>query len=216
MEGIAMTVDQISAAAPRTATVQKQIQLPFSKAWQISIKSIKIRFARSIITAGGIFLGIAFYSSVRTTALFPVTGTSAEAIAAAHREQWLAVMALIVCFVGIMNSMLMSVTERFREIGTMKCLGALDSFVVRLFIIEASLMGIFASVTGWFAGWVIIALVHLVSDGVGALGAPFWFGSGEHLIQSTIIGTVITLVAAVAPAMRAAQMPPAAALRSDI
>src|SRR5207249_2216753 len=112
--------------------VQKQITLPFSKAWEISLRSIRIRLARSLITASGILLGIAFYSSVRTAALFP-SGTGAEALAAGNRQQWLAIMALLVCFVGIMNAMLMSVTERFKEIGTMKCLGALNRFVVTLF-----------------------------------------------------------------------------------
>ncbi len=53
-----------------------------------------------------------------------------------YRMIWLVVMSLLVCTVGITNSMLMAVTERFKEIGTMKCLGALDSFVVLLFLLE--------------------------------------------------------------------------------
>src|SRR5579864_6957994 len=141
---------------------QAQIQLPLSKAWQISLKSIKIRLGRSIITAGGILLGIAFYSSVRSSGLFLATGK--PDMAAIHRQQWLAIMALLVCFVGIMNSMLMSVTERFREIGTMKCLGALDRFIVTLFFIEAALMGVIASFVGWLLGWLVIAIIHLFSD----------------------------------------------------
>lgn len=196
--------------------VMRQIQLPFSKAWQISLKSIRIRLARSLITASGIFLGIAFYSSVRTAALFPTTGTSAEAIAAAHRQQWLAIMALLVCFVGITNAMLMSVTERFKEIGTMKCLGALDSFIVKLFFIEAALMGFLASFAGWLVGWLIIVVVHLFSDGLKAFGGGFWLGTLVQMLQSVLIGAGITLLAAIPPARSAAQMPPAAALRSEI
>ncbi len=195
--------------------IQKQIQLPFSKAWQISIKSIKIRLARSLITAAGIFLGIAFFSSVRTGGLFPVGG-GAEAIAAANRQQWLAVMALLVCFVGIMNSMLMSVTERFKEIGTMKCLGALDSFVVKLFFIEAMLMGVLASVSGWLTGWLIIVVVHLITFGAKDFGGVFWTGTLWQAVQSILLGTIITLVAALPPARNAAKMPPAHALRSEI
>jgi len=209
-----MSRDGSGEAAP--ARPQRQINLPFSKAWQISIKSIKIRLARSLITAAGIFLGIAFYSSVRAAALFPTTGNSAEAIAAGHREQWLAVMALVVCAVGITNSMLMSVTERFKEIGTMKCLGALDSFVVKLFFIEAMLMGFLASFSGWFIGWLIIVIVHLFSDGLKAFGGAFWMGTLWQGLQSVLTGAAITLLAAIPPARSAAQMPPAAALRSEI
>ncbi|MDE2127708.1 MAG: FtsX-like permease family protein [Armatimonadetes bacterium] len=196
--------------------VQRQIQLPLYKAWQISLKSIRMRFARSVITAMGILLGIAFYSSVRTSGLFPNHGTSAEALAAAHRQEWLAVMALLVCFVGIINSMLMSVTERFKEIGTMKCLGALDSFIVRLVIIEAALMGFIASVLGWFAGWAIIILVHLIGTGFSIFTVALLRNSLREALITTALGSIITLVAAVPPAMRAAQMPPAAALRTEV
>src|SRR5262245_25002274 len=130
----------------------RQIQLPFSKAVQISIESIRIRIWRSMITAAGIFLGLAFFSFVRISTVFKhiqkgiVDWNKAElarrikhsandmkliswAAANAKEEQsakirltWLSYMALIVCTVGIANSMLMSVTERFKEIGTMKCL----------------------------------------------------------------------------------------------
>jgi putative ABC transport system permease protein len=195
---------------------QAQIQLPFSKAWQISIKSIKIRWARSVITAGGIFLGIAFFSSVRVAGLFPIAGSGPEVIAAGHRQQWLAVMALMVCFVGITNAMLMSVTERFKEIGTMKCLGALDSFIVRLFFIEAALMGLIASALGWLLGWLIVVLLHLFSDGFKIFTGAFLAGTVWQLAQAVLIGVVITLVAAIPPAINVAKMPPAMALRSEI
>lgn len=210
-----MSAEPIGQFGQSPMRVQKQIQLPFSKAWQISVRSIRIRLARSIITAGGIFLGIAFYSSVRASSLFPV-GEGPEAIAEANRQTWLAVMALLVCFVGIMNSMLMSVTERFKEIGTMKCLGALDSFIVKLFFIEASLMGVVASVTGWFAGWLITVTIRLFTDGVRAFGPNFLTGSLVQMLIAVGIGTLITLVAAIPPASRVAKMPPAAALRSEI
>ena len=58
------------------------------------------------------------------------------------KDIWLIIMSLIVCVVGIANSMLMAVTERFQEIGTMKCLGALDRFVVRLFLLESGFQGL--------------------------------------------------------------------------
>src|SRR2546423_14125354 len=146
----------------------RQIQLPFRKAVEICIKSIRIRFWRSMITAAGIFLGIAFFTSVRVSATFSdiqsqmiaakkadiaagrLTPTQedtraiassaanpAEESAAKKRLEWLSIMALVVCAVGITNAMLMSVTERYKEIGTMKRLGGLDGFIVKLFVIES-------------------------------------------------------------------------------
>ncbi len=209
-----MSVEQVHPGNP-PAAIQKQIQLPWSKAIEISLRSIKIRFARSLITAGGIFLGIAFFSSVKASGLFPV-GEGAEARAAANRQQWLAVMALLVCFVGIMNSMLMSVTERFKEIGTMKCLGALDSFIVKLFFIEAVLMGMVASTLGWLLGWLITSAVHLFTTGPKDFGAAFWTGSISQALLSIAIGAGITLFAGIPPAVRVAAMPAASALRSEV
>ena len=130
-----------------------------------------------------------------------------------NRQVWLLVMSFLVSTIGIMNSMLMSVSERFREIGTMKCLGALNSLIVRLFIIEAVFMGIIASLAGWALGFLGVVLVHLAQ------------GTGHHVTWGLtlgsfglciIVGAFITLLAALLPALRAAQMPPAAALRTEV
>src|SRR5207249_10667555 len=68
------------------------------------------------------------------------------------QHRWLIGMALLVAFVGILNAMLMSVTERFREIGTMKCLGALDGFIVKLFLIESLFQGVVGTIIGVLVG----------------------------------------------------------------
>lgn len=133
-----------------------------------------------------------------------------------YRLWWLVAMSLLVCTVGITNSMLMSVTERFKEIGTMKCLGALDSFVVTLFMLESGMMGVVASVmgavlgfvamiviAGFTKGWVMVANIELLS-----VLKVFVFAVGA--------GLVITMIATIAPALRAANMPAAMALRSEI
>ena len=192
--------------------IKTQINLPWSKAIQIAMNSLKIRFWRSMITGAGIFLGIAFLCFSGVTALLEPHNS-----ASFNRQIWLVGMALLVCGVGITNSMLMSVSERFREIGTMKCLGALNSLIVRLFLIEAIFMGFVASFAGWVLGFLGIFLVRWASlgwnPGVTRLTLSVILLT---LFGSVIIGGLITLIAALVPAQRAAQMPPAAALRTEV
>jgi len=205
----------------RDSSVGRQIQLPISKAFQISLNSIRIRFWRSVITAGGIFLGIAFLVSVLSTSLVQqqipqtVTDTAAE-MAAKNRQLWLVIMSLLVCTVGITNSMLMSVTERFKEIGTMKCLGALDIFVVELFLLESGLLGIVASFIGWLVGFGGIALLAAAGHGWAVIGKIGFLPIIGTLGKAMTIGIVLTVTATIPPAIRAAKMPPAVALRTEI
>lgn len=133
-----------------------------------------------------------------------------------YRMYWLVAMSLLVCTVGITNSMLMAVTERFKEIGTMKCLGALDSFVVLLLVLESGMLGIVASALGWVLGFVSMIIIAGTSKGwdVVATINP-WHVLGT-LGLSVLAGMSLTLVATIVPAMQAAKMPAAMALRSEI
>ena len=141
------------------------------------------------------------------------------------RGLWLVTLSLLVCVVGITNAMLMSVTERFREIGTMKCLGALDSFIVKLFLIESSMQGVFGSLAGAAIGFVLAFGRALLTFHVQDLqtGNSYWlaltFFPGWSLVGRILIavgtGILLSVVAAVYPATRAARMQPVQAMRAE-
>jgi putative ABC transport system permease protein len=142
-----------------------------------------------------------------------------------RRGTWLVALSLMVCVVGITNAMLMSVTERFREIGTMKCLGALDSFVVKLFLIESSLQGVVGSLTGALVGFLVAFAGALFTFHVRDLetGRGYWLvlrflPSGDVLqwfFIALVVGVVLSVVAAIYPALRAARMQPVEAMRGE-
>ncbi len=130
--------------------VHRQVRLPLARAAEIAVKSIRVRWEKSALTLLTIALGTAVLSFIWMTRLAePVLGGAAAreipSVAAGAsgtaRTVWLVSLSLLVCLVGITNAMLMSVMERFREIGTMKCLGALDSFIMKLFLIESLVLG---------------------------------------------------------------------------
>jgi putative ABC transport system permease protein len=219
--------------------VQRQITLPWGEAARISYRNVTMRLGRAMITGAGIVLGIAFLISVWTAkvaqegitayeaqsataigmdeeALAPgAEEAKAEEQARAARQTWLVIMSLMVSAVGITNSMLMSVTERFREIGTMKCLGALDEFIVRLFLIESVVLGFLGSIVGAIVGHGIMLVVY-VSKQSGVIAMMDWGQMLVYILIALGIGMFLSLLAAVPPAMRAAKMPPAAALATEV
>jgi predicted lysophospholipase L1 biosynthesis ABC-type transport system permease subunit len=142
------------------------------------------------------------------------TGPTREERAA--KQTWLVVMSLLVCGIGITNAMLMSVTERFREIGTMKCLGALDWFIVELFLIESIVIGTLGSAAGIVVGFGAAFLVSLFRDGSGAWGFVSWGDMGLYIAFSLVVGAFLSFLSAIVPSLNAARMPPAAALRTEI
>ena len=247
VEGVAKAT---GAGGKEEIKIQRQISLPWSQAVRISVRNVTIRLGRTMITASGIVLGIAFLSSVWTGGVLEDglqqareqqdrelidatsrdqaesdSGKTEDSAAISEEERqaqgskriWLVVMSLLVCGVGITNAMLMSVTERFQEIGTMKCLGALDNFIVRLFLIEAVALGVLGSVLGTLLGLLAMLGIFAIRERSLSVAAKMdWGQMLTYLLFCILIGTVLSLISAIAPAMRAARMRPAAALQSEI
>jgi predicted lysophospholipase L1 biosynthesis ABC-type transport system permease subunit len=144
-----------------------------------------------------------------------VATTAEEAEGARMQTRWLIALALAVAFIGILNAMLMSVTERFREIGTMKCLGALDGFIVKLFLIES----LFQGVVGTFIGVLLGLALSLIAASI-SFGRFAWLNlpAGTILLSTLAclaIGIVLAVAGAVYPAWQAARMQPIEAMRVE-
>jgi len=143
--------------------------------------------------------------------------TTAEDIANNKiQTRWLIGLALLVAFVGILNAMLMSVTERFREIGTMKCLGALDSFIIKLFLIESLFQGIVGTILGVLAGLLLSFVSTWSSFGGYAWKNLQWNNLLIGIAICTAVGIILTVAGALYPAWSAARMQPIEAMRSDV
>ena len=215
--------------------MKRLIILPFRKSVEIAYQSIRVRFFRSLVTTMSLVLAVAFLCYMRTTHDFAqgfLASGNPEAhqvlvaagydinhgepgISASAKQRWVVFLSLLVCIVGIINAQLMSVTERFREIGTMKCLGALDRFVVRLFILEALMMGLAGSITGTVLGVVGAALSSMINLGPASIAGV----QGTSLLLSMLIaaatGTALSLAGVIYPAILAARMQPVEAMRVE-
>ena len=140
-----------------------------------------------------------------------------EATQERFRSAWIVVVSLLVTVIGITNAMLMSVTERFREIGTMKCLGALSGFVTRIFVLEASIMGSIGGFLGVLLGTVFSISVYTATYGAGLVFSSLPAGRlVMYAAASLLAGVILSIIAAIYPARVAASMVPATALRSNV
>jgi putative ABC transport system permease protein len=120
----------------------------------------------------------------------------------------IAAISLLVGGIGVMNIMLVSVTERVREIGLRKALGATPSAVRRQFLVEASVLGLAGGVVGVLLGVVGAAVLPTLINQPVTLSPP-------ALAGAVLVALVIGIGFGTYPAGRAARLAPIDALRSE-
>ncbi|MCW5968188.1 MAG: ABC transporter permease [Blastocatellales bacterium] len=126
--------------------------------------------------------------------------------------------ALLVASFGIANTMIMSILERTREIGIMKAIGGSDGEIMRIFFFEASLIGLLGGAFGVLAGWGTDRLANFLVNRYVVKQGPYieFFSIPWYLWLGAIaFAVLISLAAAVYPALRAARVDPIRALRHD-
>jgi putative ABC transport system permease protein len=128
-------------------------------------------------------------------------------------------LALAVASIGIVNTLVMAILERRREIGIMKAIGASDGDVKKLFFAEAGAMGVLGGLVGVALGW---AIGHVINLGANIYlkrqSLPpenFWSVPWWLVVGAIVFAFVVSLLSGLYPAARAAHLDPVQALRYE-
>jgi putative ABC transport system permease protein len=128
-------------------------------------------------------------------------------------------LALAVAFIGIINTLVMAILERRREIGIMKAIGASDSDIKKLFFAEAGAMGILGGIVGVALGWAIGQVINLGTNVyLKSQSFPpehFWSVPLWLVAFAVLFSFLVSLAAGLYPAGRAARLDPVQALRYE-
>ncbi len=124
-----------------------------------------------------------------------------------------------VAALGIINTMVMSILERYKEIGIMKAVGASDKDVKKIFFFESGVIGFMGGVFGLALGWIVSSIINLIVNSIAMeqgvphisyFRFPWWLCLG-----AIAFSILISLLAGIYPTIRAARVDPVVALRHD-
>ena len=177
---------------------------------------------------------------VTSFVVYPTKGTDPEALAAsinkavsgvkatgpsAFRDQiasvtgvfnailyGIAIISLVVGGLSVINTMTMSVSERTREIGVRKAIGASDGQIVRQFLSEAGVIGLLGGLSGLLLGWIAATVVNAA---LASRNLNLFLVTPRLAIGSVVFALVLGLVSGLYPSLHAARMKPVAALRYE-
>lgn len=126
---------------------------------------------------------------------------------------------ITVASLGIANTMVMSILERYREIGVMKAVGATDGDVQKVFLFEAGMIGLLGGLFGLALGWMVSLVINEVINVIIARhGEPrmeFFCFSWWLCLSAIAFSVLVSLISGVYPTVRAARVDPVIALRHD-
>jgi hypothetical protein len=195
-----------------------RVKFTLNDAFWLGLDYVKRRIDRAVLNIASIALSIAFLSYLMLSNSFYQAFSSAggERLGVEAYQYWLMLVALLVSVVGITNSMLISVYERYKEIGTMKCIGALDRHILLLFLVEASIQGALGGVAGTLLGFVIALFSAGLTTGLGIIFKIPLLDFVFSVFGSALLSVLLSIVATLYPAYRAAKLNPVEALSYEL
>ena len=214
------SVDSLAAGGADQGTST----FPLSSAFEFALQGIRLRMGRMVLVFLGICLAMAFTGVLLVTGVLykhlppeiAVAGAGgAQGEPGAFRWMWL-VVALLISTSGTLNAILMSVTERIKEIGTLKCLGAKSVHIVEIFLIESTLLGLLGGVVGGVLGYLFAAASYASSIGSKHLTTAAMIEGSEMIFVCAGVSTCLALLASVIPVVIAARIEPATAMRYEV
>ncbi|MCH8473810.1 MAG: FtsX-like permease family protein [Opitutales bacterium] len=176
--------------------------------WQMAVNSLKVRISRTTLTLLTIATSSAFLIYLLT---LPRSDDLAD------QQTWYLMLGLsvLVSAAGVLNTMLMSVSQRYREIGTMKCLGALDKFVLFTVMVESAILGFVGAVIGVIVGLTISILLGLLEYGFSLFQYLQFDWILLKILAAFALGIFLTTFGSSIPAVIASRMPPMDAMRGE-
>ena len=176
--------------------------------WWMAWSSLKLRIGRSVLTMLTVATAAAFLAFLSCT-------PSATALAERQSRSLMLTLALAVSVVGVLNTMLMAVTQRYREIGTIKCLGGRDALVLWSTLVEAALLGAAGGVIGALLGGGLGLALTVAEHGRAAGSVLDVAALPLRLLGVSALSALLTTISAAIPAWVAARMPPIEAMRGE-
>ena len=212
-------MEEITHVAEPLETPPDRPQFSFPRLFRMGWKSLRHQRTSSLLQFATIAASASFVSFVlgelvvlrEAETLF---GGGEEPLGSVPQLLWILAVSLLVCTISNVTSTLLCVARRFREIGTMKCLGAFDGTVLALFLMEALVLGIAGSVAGAFLGSLVSLVRALAGYGPGILSASLFLGLLGRTLGTVLLASGLTLLGAAYPAWRAGRMLPVEAMRS--
>jgi len=180
----------------------------------MAVRSLKRRKVRTALTALGIVIGVAAIVSLKTLCDFVESEVQGIELVTMFLLS-IAGISLLVAGLGIMNTMLMSVIERKREIGVLKAIGASKARIIYAFMVESGLVGAIGGVGGCILGILLLSLVQFaVTTYLRTTADPIPL-SPNAVILGFLFALISATIFGLYPSWKASTLRPVEALRYE-
>ena len=127
---------------------------------------------------------------------------------------WVLIISLIVCTISNTTTMILNVHKRYREIGTMKCIGAFDITILLLFLVESMILGISGGIIGFIIGCSSSTLSAWINYGITFLNKIVVIQMISGSLLAFFFVVIISILGSAYPAWRASKMLPIEAMKT--